>query len=321
MHYSKPIMTLLSVHLITYNNEQHIEDTLKSILKQIVDFNYEIVVGDDCSTDNTLKIINKYAALHPNLFKVHKNAKQQGILKNFKATLDRCHGTFIFDIAGDDMLKSDYALQKMVNVLNNDTSLGFVDSGFDSYYDNTKKTIFFKNKSILNSSKESYKEALLLGKIAPIGHCYRREYLIKFVDFDTYLSMKITIEDYPILVDLSMHTNFETIKESLHIYRVHNESYSHKKCFKNHFFLKNQMKNLFEYFNKKYQYNDDIVETFNTDYNKELLFLAGYFEEKDVGKNAYKKIKSKNIKDYIHYFASQNTFFRKLISFLKPKVK
>ena len=51
---------LLSVHLITYNNEQYIEDTLQSILKQIVDFGYEIVVGDDCSTDRTLEIINNH---------------------------------------------------------------------------------------------------------------------------------------------------------------------------------------------------------------------------------------------------------------------
>lgn len=314
MHYSKPIMTLLSVHLITYNNEQHIEDTLKSILKQIVDFNYEIVVGDDCSTDNTLKIINKYAALHPNLFKVHKNAKQQGILKNFKTTLDRCHGTFIFDIAGDDMLKSDYALQKMVNVLNNDTSLGFVDSGFDSYYDNTKKTIFFKNKSILNSSKESYKEALLLGKIAPIGHCYRREYLIKYVDFNSYLEMNITIEDYPILVDMVMNTDFERINEALVIYRIHGKSFSHEKVFEKQYFLANQMKSLFEYFSEKYNFDKNIIESYNKTHFNKLLFFAGYFQNKTLGKEIFSKIKSKSLKDYIHYWASQNKVFRKLIS-------
>ena len=65
-------MTELSIHLMTYNNEEFIEDTLKSILKQQCDFDYEIVVGDDASTDNTLKIINTYSAKHPNLFKIKK---------------------------------------------------------------------------------------------------------------------------------------------------------------------------------------------------------------------------------------------------------
>ena len=96
-------MVLLSVHLITFNNEKYIEETLQSIIKQKVDFNYEIVVGDDCSTDGTLEIINNYAAKYPNLFKVLKNEKQLGILENFKSTLDRCDGIYIFDIAGDDM--------------------------------------------------------------------------------------------------------------------------------------------------------------------------------------------------------------------------
>src|SRR5690606_20748885 len=122
-------MVELSVHLITYNNEKHIEETLQSILKQKVDFNYEIVVGDDCSTDDTLNIINKYQLAHPNLFNIKKNDKQLGILGNFKATLDRCNGLYIFDIAGDDLLTHEHALQKMVDILKEKNNLGFVDSG------------------------------------------------------------------------------------------------------------------------------------------------------------------------------------------------
>jgi glycosyltransferase involved in cell wall biosynthesis len=124
-------MVELSVHLITYNNEKHIEETLQSILKQKVDFNYEIVVGDDCSIDNTLDIIIKYQLAYPNLFNIKKNEKQLGILGNFKATLDRCNGLYVFDIAGDDLLKHENTLQKMVDVLKGNNNLGFVDSGVD----------------------------------------------------------------------------------------------------------------------------------------------------------------------------------------------
>ena len=81
-------MISLSVHLITFNNEKHIEETLQSILKQKVDFNYEIVVGDDCSTDATLSIIETYKNKHPKLFTVFKNKSQLGILKNFKSTIN-----------------------------------------------------------------------------------------------------------------------------------------------------------------------------------------------------------------------------------------
>ena len=307
----------LSIHLITYNNEKHVEETIESILKQKVNFSYEIVVGDDCSTDSTFNIISKYESNYPKLFNIKKNKTRLGILENFKITLDRCKGNYIFDIAGDDLLKHEDALQKMVNVLKSDSSLGFVDSGFDELHEKDKSIKHFCNQNLLDVPKEVYENKLLLGLISPVGICFNRAYLYQFVDFDKYINMKITIEDYPILVDLSMNTNFETIKESLHIYRVHDDSYSHKKSFENLLFLKNQMKMLFIYFSEKYNFQKDNTRDYFNNHDKELLFLAGYFEKKELGKEMYKKIISKSIKDHIHFYASQYTFIRKLISSTK----
>ncbi|WP_372756692.1 glycosyltransferase family 2 protein [Mariniflexile sp.] len=307
-------MIELSVHLITFNNAKHIEATLQSILSQKVNFDFEIVVGDDCSTDNTLEIINRYKEKQPALFNVKKNTSQLGILKNFKATLDRCQGTYIFDIAGDDLFKGEDTLQKMVDTLKTDESLGFVDSGYDLYLETKNKSVNFDNAHLINISKEAYKTNILLGKVAPVGVCYNRSFLYKYVDFEKYMHMNVTIEDYPILVDLVMHTNFETINESLHIYRVHDASCSHQKRFDRQLFLLNQMHLLFTYFSKKYHISETIRETFEINHNKQLLYYAGYFEKKDIGKIAFKKIASKNLKDYIHYYASQIPFFRKLIS-------
>jgi glycosyltransferase involved in cell wall biosynthesis len=307
----------LSIHLITYNNEKHIEQTLQSILKQKVDFTYEIVVGDDCSTDNTLNIINTYVSKQPDIFNVLQNKKQLGILENFKATLDRCRGTYVFDIAGDDLLKSEDALQKMVAVLQNDTNLGFVDSGFDSFDENDNSLTSFKNHKIINATNEDYKNAVLLGKVSPIGLCYNKDLLYKYVDFDRYLKMNLTIEDYPILVDMVMQTNFARIKESLHVYRVHDNSHSHQRNFENHLFLKNQMKTLFDYFSNEYNFSKHINELYSQNHNKELLFLAGYFEKKVLGKEMFKKISPKTFSDYVHYCASQSYLVRKLISLRK----
>ncbi len=305
---------LLSVHLITYNNEQYIEDTLQSILKQIVDFDYEIVVGDDCSTDRTLEIINTYATKHPNLFKIKKNETQLGILRNFKTTLDRCKGTYVFDIAGDDKLKAIDALQKMVNILHNDASLGFVDTGFDSFNVESKTTMVFKNQCILNSSKENYIEAVLLGEIIPIGHCYRKEYLYKYVDFETYIKMNIAIEDYPILVDMIMNTNFERINESLHTYTVHLNSYSHQQNIEEQIFQSNQMNDLFNFFSEKYSFPEKLKNKFSNCHYKTLLYYARVSLNGEMAKTVYRKIKHKSLKDRIRFLGSQYSFFRILFS-------
>lgn len=310
-------MIALSVHLITYNNEKHIEETLQSILKQKVDFNYEIVVGDDCSVDKTLEIINNYADLHPNIFKIKKNDIQLGILGNFKSTLDRCKGTYVFDIAGDDMLKGDNALQKMVSVLQSDPSLGFVYSGFDRLEDHNNKIISFKDKDVFNTSKEAFKEAVLFGKANPITLCYNKAHLYKYVDFDSYLKMELTIEDHPIFVDLVMQTNFARIRESLHVYRAHSNSHSHQKDFETLVFQKRQLKKLFDFFSNKYQFSGQITKKHLKNHYKELLFLAGYFQNKKLGKEIFSKINQKSSKDFIHYYASQYPWIRKLIAFRK----
>jgi len=307
-------MIELSVHLITFNNEKHIEEALQSILNQKVDFNFEIVVGDDCSTDNTFNIVKNYSLNHPDLFRIHSNSSQLGILANFKATLDRCKGHYIFDIAGDDLLKQVDSLQKMVNELKADPRLGFVDSGYDKFYEKENKTQYFSNKKILNASKEHYKNQLLLGQFTPVGICFNRKLLYQWVDFDTYLNMNLTIDDYPILVDLISNTNFARITESLHVYRVHGYSFSHQKSFETHLFQKNQMKDLFHYFSDKYNFSKNIAEAYMDRYHRDILFLAGYFEKKELGQEMYQKIRPKSLKDRIHYWASQYTFFRKLIS-------
>lgn len=310
----------LSIHLITYNNEKYIEETLQSILKQKVNFNFEIVIGDDCSTDNTLKIITSYQKKHPSLFKIKKNETQLGILKNFKTTLDRCQGKYVFDLAGDDLLKHEYSLQKMVDVLKSDSSLGFVDSGVDIYQNNTKTTKPFQNKKAISLNAQEYIQLATLGQITPIGVCFNKNALYKFVDFDSYFNMGITIEDYPILVDLAMNTNFKKINESLHVYRVHDASYSHYKTFENHFFLKEQMKCLFEYFKVKYDFKETIQNTFYQNHYKELLFLSCYFDKKQIGKEAFNNLKNKSFKDYILYLASQNPLFKKMSLLLKKRL-
>ncbi|MBU3821172.1 glycosyltransferase family 2 protein [Flavobacteriaceae bacterium XHP0103] len=305
----------LSVHVLTYNCEMYIESTLQSIIKQKTNFKFEIVIGDDHSTDNTFKILKSYSRQHPNLINCKQNKEQLGILKNYKTTLDQCQGDYVFDIAGDDMLKSDYALQKMVNVLKNNNSLGFVDSGYDHYYEKTKKHLPFINKKTIVSNESFYKNQLLLGKIIPMGICYNKKALYDYVDFDTYLKMGITVEDYPILVDLAMHTNFDRINESLHIYRIHNKSHSHISDFEKQIFLKKQMLELISFFQKKYNLPETLLLNAKKEFYIGCLYLAGYFGKKKLGKKMYLKLnKPSNLKLKVHYLCSQFKLFRKIIS-------
>ena len=312
-------MIELSVALITYNSEDYIEETLESILKQKSSFNFEIVVGDDCSTDNTFEIIQSYKHKYPEKFNIQKNNTQLGILKNFKSTIDRCIGNFVFNFDGDDIIKNESAFQKLITVFKNNPDLGFVDSGYDKFFESKNRTEFYVNKDTIRASKNDYRDYIFLGRVIPIGTCFNRALLTKFVNFETYINKNITIEDYPILVDMAANCDFERIDESLFTYRIHDRSYSHNKGFERYFFQREQMLNLFNYFKAKYNFNQKLCHDYEQKHYRTLIHLAGSYQKKNLGKDMFSKIKLKNSYDIIHYLSSQYKIIRSLAEIRKIK--
>lgn len=130
----------LSVALTTYNHEEYISDSLDSILNQQVDFNYEIVIGEDKSTDNTFAIIKSYAARYPEKIRILERNSNIGYTKNLNDTLRQCKGEYIAIFDGDDIMLPN-KLQKQVEFLNLHPE--FVMTGHDvrAFDSKTNKTI------------------------------------------------------------------------------------------------------------------------------------------------------------------------------------
>lgn len=98
---SKPVV---SVCCITYNHQKYIRVCLDGILSQETDFDYEIVIHDDASTDNTLAIIKEYQQQYPDLIKViaQKENVYSKNLNPISFALPHCKGNYIALCAGDD---------------------------------------------------------------------------------------------------------------------------------------------------------------------------------------------------------------------------
>ncbi len=111
---------LVSISCITYNHEHYITETLESFLMQQTDFPFEIVIGEDCSTDNTRHIIESYRKRYPDLIRVHYPKHNTGFQSNMMQTLKACRGDFIALCEGDDYWSDWRKLQKQINLLEND---------------------------------------------------------------------------------------------------------------------------------------------------------------------------------------------------------
>lgn len=93
----------LSVCIVTYNQEKFIEQTIRSILEQSVSFLFEIVVGEDCSTDSTGQILKKLSQLHPSVIVPIFHEKNVGAVENLKSVYRAAKGKYIYHLDGDDL--------------------------------------------------------------------------------------------------------------------------------------------------------------------------------------------------------------------------
>ena len=92
---------LLSIIIANYNNGHYIRDCFDSILEQRYP-HLEIIVVDDCSTDDSAKIINEYAATHPGLLKVHFNSSNRGAAFTRHRALQEAAGDYVTTLDSDD---------------------------------------------------------------------------------------------------------------------------------------------------------------------------------------------------------------------------
>lgn len=107
----------VSVHMITYNHERFIKQALDSVLMQNVNFEYEIVIGEDCSTDRTQEIVLQFQQTYPDRIRPLLREKNVGMNVNFIETLQACRGKYIALLEGDDYWTSRQKLQRQVDFL------------------------------------------------------------------------------------------------------------------------------------------------------------------------------------------------------------
>ena len=107
----------VSVGIITYNHEQYIADAIEGALYQETDFEYEIIIGDDCSTDETARIVAEYKDKYPDKIRLVPHVSNLGPRKNFESIIDACRGDYIASLDGDDYWHDPKKLQRQCDCL------------------------------------------------------------------------------------------------------------------------------------------------------------------------------------------------------------
>lgn len=103
--------------MVTYNHEKFIAQAIESVLMQKTDFSFELVIGEDCSTDRTREIVLAFQKRHSGIIRASTPKANLGAGRNFVATLKACQGEYIAYLEGDDYWTNPSKLAKQVAML------------------------------------------------------------------------------------------------------------------------------------------------------------------------------------------------------------
>jgi glycosyltransferase involved in cell wall biosynthesis len=213
MNNSKP---LVSACIITYNQEQYIAECIEGALNQYVDgFDYEIIIGEDKSTDRTLQICEDYAARYPDKIRIIKRANNLGMTGNWIETITACEGKYIALCEGDDYWTDPLKIKRQVEFMehNTDFSMCF----HNVYVAENKTTTDIKLPERL--SKDVYTTEDLADKwfYPTCSILFRKSAVLPFPSW----FIKVKSADMALVHILSGSGKLKYINETMGVYRLH----------------------------------------------------------------------------------------------------
>lgn len=227
----------VSVIVLTYNQRNTIVRTLDSILAQKCSFQYEIVIGEDASTDDTREVCERYKEKYGDKIVLVANEVNKGIVDNYFDCFDMCRGRFVADCAGDDFWADELKLQKEYDIISSDDEIALVHTAWN-YYDEIsgKKSRFLAAKGCeWPSGKVVGRNVLaeLLSNKLSVHLCtamYRKSVLNDFLNNQTDVIRRkdFMCEDLPIVMALASVGCFYYIDDVTLNYSVSHSSISHE---------------------------------------------------------------------------------------------
>jgi glycosyltransferase involved in cell wall biosynthesis len=253
----------ISVLLLTYNHEKYISQAINSVLNQITNFGYEILIGDDCSTDKTSEIVEEFAEKNQAKIKLIRSKENVGSIQNEKRLFEAAKGKYIAFLEGDDFWTDPYKLQKQFDFLESNPEYGLVHGDVNHYNEKENKTYFSYNRS--NGIKIS--DGMIFEKIIIPSHiiktmttCFRRDLVERFFDYNVAIERSWALTDLPLWIDISKHSKVKYFDEVLATYRLRLESASRSSELIKQFKFQESVFDVFDHYTQKYHCSKEIVK-------------------------------------------------------------
>ena len=225
---------IVSVKMITYNHELYIAQAIEGVLKQETGYPFELIIGEDRSTDRTLDIVLEYQSKFPDIIRVITADENVGAKKNSYRTGKACRGKYIAYCEGDDYWHHPHKLQKQVEYMESHPACGMIFSDCDVYHtESNKYKRSFNYNNGYQSAVDLTFEQILWGDIAKwtCTAMARRDLYEKIIEEDPYLhqSEQFLMGDLQLWAEMTLISKVSYIPDCFSTYRVLDESASRSK--------------------------------------------------------------------------------------------
>lgn len=318
---------LVSVCMITYNHEPYIRKSIDCVLAQETKFPFELVIGEDCSTDGTREIVFDYQKKYPDIIRVVNSNKNVGAHNNNIRTRKACRGKYMAFCEGDDYWHHPRKLQKQVDYLESHPECGLVFSVSHRLHVETGKLVKdyrgYEGENVLvQGSPKQALGALLRGKcrITTCTVCLRKDLLDVLIASDPFLytSGHFLVGDTQIWAEFSQISRLGYIDESLATYNLLIESASNSRDpAKAHRFWKSNAE-LCVYLAEKYGLSEVEVKHFLGYLWQQSLKLAFYEMDAQLAKEVKRSKQKFSLKEWLLYLGSKS---RSLNFGLRPIIR
>ena len=161
---------LISIIMAVYNCAPTVRQSIDSIINQTYT-DWEFIICDDCSTDNTLEVIREYESKHPGKFKIIQNEKNSKLSFSLNHCLEYVEGEFVARMDGDDYVSPD-RLEKQVDFLRNHPNIHLVGTSMQAFDDNGLRRVIKYDPS---PQKESLRKGPCFAHASILTYAYTYE--------------------------------------------------------------------------------------------------------------------------------------------------
>lgn len=226
------IRTLISVVIPSYNRSNTVGDTIESIIAQEgqgVFFDLEIVIGDDCSTDNAREVLLKYKEKYPDIIRLIFHEQNIGLGANWATCIKACDGKYICNCDNDDYWHNKQKLLLQLDYMKNHPQSNVLITNHRSHNRDTGTII--EGEAFISRDKPLQHAIWGDGKthFCNATIMYRADFIKEHLDLDEFIRRRLSLQDWPAWVILAAYTDFDILPVSTATFGIETTSITRPK--------------------------------------------------------------------------------------------